>query len=268
MALGHSLRSPVQSDHVTTIVDMEDAEAPARPLSDTALREVEQILAYEFANAALLVEALTHASLTPKRRKRAGRKAPNNERLEFLGDRVLGLTVAHALIEAFPEDAEGRLTDRLVALVRRETLAEIAQEVDLGRWLMLARGEDDSGGRQNPGILADTIEAVLGAVYLDGGIKPARRFILKHWSERVRQMRKPPRDPKMALQEWAHANSAGAPIYEIVSRQGPSHAPIFEVAVSIGDRGRETATGTSKRSAEQAAAGRLLEKLNPGPARP
>lgn len=241
---------------------MDDHGGRTSKISDTALGEVERILGHKFANSALLEEALTHASLTPKRRKRSIGTAPNNERLEFLGDRVLGLTVAHALIEAFPSDAEGRLTDRLVALVRRDTLAEIAQEVDLGRWLMLARGEDDSGGRQNPGILADTIEAVLGAVYLDGGIEPASNFVMKHWSERVRLMRQPPRDPKMALQEWAHAQNTAAPVYEVISRQGPSHAPTFEVAVSIDERGRETATGASKRSAEQTAAGRLLDKLN------
>lgn len=238
----------------------------AEPAAAQAERmvELEEFLGHRFGNPELLTRALTHASMTARpggRKRRHGQADPNNERLEFLGDRVLGLVISHALIELYPNDAEGRLTDRLVALVKRGALAAVADDIGLGRWIMLARGEEGIGGRSNPGILADCLEALIGALYLDGGLDKADAFIRRHWHVKLRAMGDPPRDPKMALQEWAHAHTGETPVYELVERTGPAHAPLFNVAVKLDAKGRETATATSKRAAEQAAAARLLQKL-------
>lgn len=228
---------------------------------DAPIAELEACLGHQFAQSALLERALTHASLSTGRKRRGRQVQSNNERLEFLGDRVLGLVIAHALIELYPDDAEGRLTDRLVALVKRDALAHVASNIELGRWLKLAAGEEGIGGRSNPGILADCLEALLGALYLDGGLGKAEAFIRIQWQKQLEQMREPPRDPKMALQEWAHANADSTPNYELVECTGPAHAPTFNVSVEIEDKGREIASANSKRAAEQAAAARLLHKL-------
>ena len=244
------------------------AEASAAT-KNMPLGELEVRLGHRFSRPELLERALTHASMTVKlpNRRRGGKDAgqgqaiSNNERLEFLGDRVLGLAIAHALIELYPNDAEGRLTDRLVALVKRDALVEVATSIELGHWLKLAAGEESTGGRSNPGILADCLEALIGAIYIDGGLVPAENFVRQHWHQQLRAMREPPRDPKMALQEWAHANTGSLPKYEIIDRTGPAHAPTFNVAVEVGRNGRETASASSKRAAEQAAAALLLQRL-------
>lgn len=214
-------------------------------------------LGHQFGDPALLKEALTHSSATVAGRRRRR----NNERLEFLGDRVLDLVIADLLMSRFPRDSEGDLSKRQAALVRRETLAEIAAELELGRWLVLGRSELDAGGSANPAILADALEALIGALYQDAGLVAVAAFIERHWRGRLRAMRVPPRDAKTVLQEWAQARGLGLPSYRVVETDGPPHAPRFEVAVALADLPPASASAGSKRAAEQAAAERLLGAL-------
>ncbi len=225
--------------------------APAEP------GRLEERLGYRFRNRDLLTEALTHASLAGGRR--GGRRS--NERLEFLGDRVLGLVVAQLLFERFPGDPEGALGPRLSRLVSGDVLTEVARELGLSRWLRLSRGEEAAGGRANPGILADCLEAVIGAMFLDGGLEPAERFIRQHWGERVDRLRAPPRDAKTELQEWAQGHGLSLPVYHVREAAGPPHAPTFRVEVRIGEMPPASGKGGSKRAAEQEAARALLQRI-------
>lgn len=223
--------------------------------------DVEAWLNHQFRDRSLLREALTHPSAT-RRGKNAAR---NNQRLEFLGDRVLGLVVAHLLIARFPNEEEGPLSRRHAGLVRRETLAEIAGDMGLGRNLTFARSEEAGKGRDNPSILADALEALIGALYLDAGIEVAETFIRDKWEAHVVGMGRPPRDAKTALQEWAQARGFGLPGYSLTKTEGPAHAPLFEVQVALANFPPKTASASSKRQAEQAAAEALLEQLEPEP---
>jgi ribonuclease-3 len=217
---------------------------------------VEARLGHRFTLRAWLREALTHSSATgPRQRRRS------NERLEFLGDRVLDLAVAELLFRRFPVEGEGALSQRQASLVRRETLAGIAATLGVGDWLILARSEEEGGGRTNPAILADALEALIGALYLDGGWPVAAEFIREHWEPRLAQMHGPPQDAKTALQEWTQSRGLGLPSYRVIGTSGPAHAPIFEIAVGLSDATEVTASGNSKRAAEQAAAERLLARL-------
>ncbi len=219
-----------------------------------ALAPLEERLGYRFRDPHGLDLALTHASLAGARRR-------SNERLEFLGDRVLGLALARLLIERFPDDPEGALGRRLAHLASREVLAEIARELELGRHLRLSRGEEESGGRDNPTILADALEAVLGAVFLDGGFEPAEALVRRLFAARVEALTAPPRDPKTALQEWAQGHGLPLPRYHLLEREGPPHAPRFRVEVRVQGLPPETAEGGSKRAAERAAAEKLLQRI-------
>jgi len=212
------------------------------------------LLGYAFADPALLEEALTHRSA-------AGRGSAAYERLEFLGDRVLGLVVADMLMQAFPDENEGALARRLAALVREDTLAAVARDIGLGPKIHLGPGEAESGGRENNALLADVCEAMIAAIYRDGGLEPARRFIQAHWSARLAAEPAPPQDAKSALQEWAQARGLSLPSYRVVEREGPDHAPVFTVAVEVSGKPSAVATGASKRVAEQAAARMLLEEI-------
>jgi ribonuclease III len=238
------------------------APAPPDRLSGAPapdLEALEERIGHRFADRALLRQALTHASVAGR-----GKHAPpTNERLEFLGDRVLGLVIATLLLDRFPRDSEGPLTRRHAALVRRETLAEIAGELDLGAWLDLARSEE-AGGRTKPAILADALEALIGALYLDAGLAAAEGFIARHWTERLRTTTAPPRDAKSALQEWAQARGLPLPVYEVVESGGPAHAPAFVVRARLADGPGASAAAASKRAAEQAAAALLLASLGEG----
>jgi ribonuclease-3 len=227
----------------------------ALPARAEAAAELETRIGYRFSDPGLLREALTHSSAAGRGR-RGGR---SNERLEFLGDRVLGLVIADLLIRRFAKEGEGGLSRRHAALVRRETLAEIALEVALGDYLVLARSEDETGGRNKPATLANGLEALIGALYLDGGLAPAAAFIRQHFGPRLAAMRTAPQDPKTALQEWAQGRGLALPDYRVVEVAGPAHEPRFEVSVQVGDRPAATAVAGSKRAAEQAAAGRLLD---------
>ncbi|WP_138470533.1 ribonuclease III [Poseidonocella sp. HB161398] len=211
-------------------------------------------IGHQFSQPALLKEALTHASVSSQTQ-------PNNERLEFLGDRVLGLVMAEALLGADAKAAEGVLAPRFNALVRKETCADVAREIELGKVLRLGRSEMLSGGRRKDALLADALEAVIAAVYLDAGFRAAHELVLRLWGGRITSVKADARDPKTALQEWAQARGQTPPHYEITGREGPDHAPQFRIAVRLDSGETATASAGSKRQAEQAAARDLLARL-------
>ncbi|GMG80967.1 ribonuclease III [Paralimibaculum aggregatum] len=226
----------------------------ARPQGARGLTAFAERIGHRFADPELLETALTHPS--------AGSPArPDNQRLEFLGDRVLGLVIAEALLEAYPKEAEGGLAPRLNALVRREALAEIAEEIGLGPEIRLGRSESMSGGRRKAAILADAMEAVIAAVYLDGGFAAAREAVLGLWAPRIRAVRAAPVDAKTKAQEWAQARGLAPPVYTALSRTGPDHAPRFTVEAALQTGARAEGTAASKKAAEQAAAEALLAAL-------
>ncbi len=211
-------------------------------------------LGHEFANPDLLIRALTHGSLSSETR-------PDNQRLEFLGDRVLGLVMAEAVLDQDRQAPEGRLAPRFNALVRKEACADVARDMDLGAVLKLGKSEMKTGGRRKNALLGDAMEAVIAAVYLDGGYDAARNLILRHWSERIENVEADARDAKTALQEWAQGRKQPPPSYVEVARSGPDHAPVFIVEVRMASGETAQAEANSKRQAEQAAAKALLSQL-------
>lgn len=219
--------------------------------TDGSARAAAAVLGVSFAAPGLLAEALTHGS--------AG-AAANNQRLEFLGDRVLGLAVAERLMAAHPGEDEGALARRFAALVSAETLAEVARAAGLGRRLVMGPSEEAHGGRDNPAILGDACEAVIGALYLDGGLAAAAAFIDRHWAGRIAAQDAPPVDAKTELQEWTQARGLGVPSYRVLSVRGPDHKPTFRVAAAAAGRAAE-AEGAGRRPAERAAAARLLARI-------
>ncbi|MEQ8333012.1 ribonuclease III [Nisaea sp.] len=222
---------------------------------ESDLAELEEVLGYSFGHIDVLRRAVTHASAEP-------RAWNAYERLEFLGDRVLALVMAEHLLDRFPHEREGAIAKRHVGLVRREALSEIAKQIGLGRFLIVSRGETEAGVRESETILSDAMEAVIGALYLDGGLEAARRFILKGWSPLVEAELRPPQDAKTTLQEWVQARKIPLPAYDTVSRDGPAHAPEFTITVTVQGYGSATGVGKSKRIAEQDAAGKMMAKLN------
>ena len=218
-------------------------------------KELETKLGYRFKDAAMLERALTHASVRGGKTERG-----DNERLEFIGDRVLGLAVAEVLNGQHPEATEGELARRYNRLVRGEACAKVARAIGLGAHLILSDSEADSGGREKTTILADAIEALLGAVFLDGGFEKARTVVRKLWQEQSDQVPDSTVDAKSELQEWAQGMGLALPKYTVVSRKGPDHAPHFTAEVTITGRKPAQGEGASKRIAEQAAATALLER--------
>ncbi|MBI4275504.1 MAG: ribonuclease III [Rhizobiales bacterium] len=216
----------------------------------------EGTIGYQFDDVSLLERALTHISALKGAQGRAG----SYQRLEFLGDHVLGLAVSDMLFRAFPKADEGELSRRLADLVRRETCADVARAIDVGAALRLGASEANAGGRARVAILADVCEAIIGAVYVDGGYKAAAAFVERFWSERMRKPARPLRDPKTVLQEWAQARGLPTPVYKEVERTGPHHDPEFRVAVTLPEREPAGGKGRSKRAAEQAAAAALLAR--------
>jgi ribonuclease-3 len=202
----------------------------------------------------LLDEALTHPSST-------GPARPHYQRLEFLGDRVLGLVIAEALWRRYPDENEGRLALRFNDLVRRETLASVAGEIDLGRHLLIDGLSAGAGARKRETILADAMEAVIAAVYLHAGVDAARAAVLALWGARLDAQIEAPQDAKSALQEWAAARGLPPPAYETVARTGPDHKPRFTIAARLATGAEAQATASSKRLAEQAAASALLKEV-------
>ncbi|MGB0687647.1 MAG: ribonuclease III [Paracoccaceae bacterium] len=211
-------------------------------------------LGYEFDHPKLLIEAVTHSSMSSQTRS-------DNQRLEFLGDRVLGLVIAQALFEKDMDAKEGLLAPRFNTLVRKETCAEVAQKIDLGSVLKLGRSEMVSGGRRKQAVLGDAMEAIIAAVYIDGGLSKAEKIILTLWGQRIEAVKSDARDAKTALQEWAQARGLNPPIYETMSRKGPDHAPVFEIEVRLETGEKQQAIAGTKRKAEQAAASVLLQDL-------
>lgn len=226
-------------------------------MNESRLDALYDILQHRFEQPALLREALTHPSVDTTRQ--AGR---DYDRLEFLGDRVLGLIVSSRLFARFPEADAGDLAVRFNALVRKETVAEVAQAIDLGSFLWLSKSESQGGGRAKPAILANALEAVIGALYLDGGLPAAEVFVDAHWSERVQQTSHAIKDAKTRLQEWAQKDAMPPPTYNIVEQSGPPHDPVFTVEVSVADQPPMRAEGKSRRAAEQAAAAAVLAMLD------
>nr|WP_153215647.1 ribonuclease III [Tritonibacter litoralis] len=218
------------------------------------LRAFEQRIGYSFNQPELLMQAVTHASMSSPTRQ-------DNQRLEFLGDRVLGLVMSTALLDADQDATEGQLAPRFNALVRKEACAEVAREIDLGAVLKLGRSEMMSGGRRKQALLGDAMEAVIAAVYKDAGFAAAQELILRLWGRRIYTVEEDARDPKTALQEWAQARGQKPPSYTEVSRSGPDHAPVFTIAVHLDDGRTAQAEAGSKRHAEQAAARLLLAEV-------
>ncbi len=207
---------------------------------------------YRFHNRQRLDTALTHASTGADH---------NYERLEFLGDRVLGLVVAELLYEDFPHETEGDLARRHAALVSGATLAVIADNIELGAVLRLSDSERATGGAKNDNILSDVMEALIGALYLDAGIGPCKTVIGTLWRDILHTMEKPPQDPKTALQEWAQARGLKLPRYDLAARTGPDHAPVFTMTVSIDGFAPVSGEGASRRAAEKAAAISMLSLI-------
>jgi len=211
-------------------------------------------IGYTFRRPELLHRAVTHSSMSSPTRD-------DNQRLEFLGDRVLGLVMAEALSLADISASEGQLAPRFNALVRKETCADVAREFDLGAVLKLGRSEMLSGGRRKEALLADAMEAVIAAVYLDGGFEAAKALVLRLWGKRVTAVDADARDAKTALQEWAQARKLPPPKYVVAKRTGPDHAPVFTIEARLENGESQSATANSKRQAEQAAAKLLLARL-------
>lgn len=236
------------------------------------LGALERALGHVFADRALLERALTHSSYAeaagrPAAREEAAR--PDNQRLEFLGDRVLGLLTAEALLARHPQAVEGDLAPRLNALVRRETCAEIAETLEVGAHLRLARSEAMTGGRRKSALLGDAMEAIIAAVYQDGGMAAAQAIFERHWGPLLerQQDEAAPIDAKTALQEWAQGRGLAPPLYALVARDGPDHAPRFSVAATLSTGEEARADGASKRAAEQSAAAALLARMLEGAAK-
>lgn len=216
---------------------------------DAAMARLAATLPHVFTRPELLVEALTHRSSGDPRM----RLLDSNERLEFLGDRVLALTMAEWLAERFPQEREGELGKRLARLVSAECLAGIAERMQLADALRLPPGERQTGLATRANVLADALEALLGALYLDGGLGPARALVRREWAEAIGQDAKPPASAKTRLQEWLQQRGHPLPEYVLVSTSGPPHAPTFAVRVQAAGRAAD-GMGESKRAAEQVAA--------------
>ena len=208
-------------------------------------------LGHEPANLRLFEMALTHSSVG----------GDSYERLEFLGDRVLGMVIARALYDRYPNEPEGHLSKRYNALVDRGTCAENGREIGLPPLIRLGRQAREDRASESDNVVGDVVEALIGALYLDGGLEPAQRLILRLWDEELSSQRKAPQHPKSALQELAAAKGVKAPIYEVMARTGAHHAPRFTVRVSVRTLGEASAEGASKQDAETAAAAALLAQV-------
>ncbi|WP_370273878.1 ribonuclease III [Pseudooceanicola nitratireducens] len=211
-------------------------------------------IGHDFARPELLLRSVTHSSVSSPTRD-------DNQRLEFLGDRVLGLVMAEALLKTDRAASEGQLAPRYNALVRKEACADVARDIDIGAVLKLGRSEQMSGGRRKQALLGDAMEAVIAAVYLDAGFEVARDMILRLWGDRIKTVEADARDPKTALQEWAQGRGLQPPLYVEVGRDGPDHAPVFRIEARLQSGDTAQASAGSKRVAEQAAAKALLDQV-------
>lgn len=222
------------------------------------LREFQDRLGYVFATPDHLIRAVTHSSMSSPHRD-------DNQRLEFLGDRVLGLVMSEALLNADVNASEGLLAPRFNALVRKETCADVARQIDLGAVLKLGRSEMLTGGRRKEALLADAMEAVIAAIYVDAGFEVARDRVLAMWGDRITNVKEDARDPKTSLQEFAQGQGETPPTYVEIARSGPDHAPIFTIEARLQSGATAQAQAPSKRQAEQAAAKTLLDRVQGEP---
>ena len=212
-------------------------------------------LGWTFKDHSLLDRALTHRSFCSENNVEA-----SNERLEFLGDSVLGCAITELLFQRHPDLPEGKLSRIRAGLIREESLARLGRELGIAAFLRLDESTARNEGAERPSILADALEAVYGAVFLDGGYQAAKAFVERYWADRMRKPARPLRDPKTVLQEWAQARGLPTPSYREVERTGPHHDPLFRVAVLLPEREPAEGRGRSKRAAEQAAAAALLAR--------
>jgi ribonuclease III len=229
----------------------------ARAPSTASAAAVEAASHHRFKNPLLLTQALTHPSSVAA----SDSVRLSNQRLEFFGDRVLGLVIAERLYALRQDESEGELAPLLNRLVRKGACAEAMRALDLGQFIIVSESEAASGGRARESTLGDACEAIIGALYLDGGLSPARRFIEAGWAGQFSAPPEDARDPKSLLQEWAQGRGLPRPDYDVVGRSGPDHAPEYEVEVRVQNNGTATARGASKRVAERLAAERLLKHL-------
>jgi len=218
------------------------------------LRAFEARIGHRFSKPDLLIRALTHGSVSSPTRS-------DNQRLEFLGDRVLGLVMAAALLDHDTTATEGQIAPRFNALVRKEACADVARQIDLGAVLKLGRSEMLSGGRRKQALLGDAMEAVIAAVFRDAGFEAAGDMIRRLWGDRITTVQADARDAKTALQELVQARGEQPPAYVELARTGPDHAPAFTIAARLQNGDEAQATAGSKRQAEQAAATALMAKL-------
>jgi len=247
----------------TPAVPASDGQKDARPRRRRGDVSLEDRISYRFTDPALLDSALSHISALKGARNRGG----SYQRLEFLGDHVLGLVISDMLFRAFPRADEGELSRRLADLVRKETCAEIARAIDLGAAVRLGASEANAGARSRPAILADVCEALIGAVYLDGGFVAAEALIARLSQARMKTKAEPLRDPKTVLQEWAQGRGLPTPAYREIARSGPDHDPQFRVAVQLPHLAPAEGSGRSKRAAEQAAAAAMMKREGVKPER-
>ena len=221
---------------------------------ENIISSLELRLEYQFKDRTLIKEALRHPSVLTKYNV-------SNQRLEFLGDRVLGLYVSEFLFYSFKQEPEGDLAKRFASLVKRDTLSRVAENLQIGPVIEMSAGEIENGGQSNPSNLADALEAIIAALYIDGGPTVAYNFIRKHWLALSAEHIKPPSDAKTRLQEWSQKKNGRLPEYNVISTSGPPHAPIFEVEVRVVGFESARGIGSSKQNAEQTAALNMLDNL-------
>ncbi|MEZ5691770.1 MAG: ribonuclease III [Rickettsiales bacterium] len=213
------------------------------------MKQLQKNIGYTFNDTSLLELALTHPSVNKKK---------NYQRLEFLGDSVVGMLVAHIIYDMFPQEKEGELARRLSLLVRGDTLAKVANKIDLGKYLIVSTSEEKSGGRERSSNLEDAMEALIGAIYLDGGIKAATDFVTPRWKEIAADIPEAVKDAKTELQEWAQGRGLPLPSYKMIKTEGSDHSPIFTIEVTVSGYAPATASAGSKKTAQQEAATELL----------
>jgi len=254
---------------VTVAAEADGVPAPARKKArkkrarkpaNAVTSAIEGRIGHKFTDPALLVTAMTHVSALKPSRKRG----ESYQRLEFLGDHVLGLIVSDMLYRAFPNADEGELSKRLADLVRKESCAEVARSLGLLDDIKLGAVGAGAGARLRKSVLGDICEAVIGAVFLDGGYPAAAEFVTRNWTERMQKPRRPLRDPKTVLQEWAQGKGLPTPVYREVERTGPHHDPQFRVAVDLPGLAPAEGIGGSKRAAEKVAASVMIEREGVG----
>lgn len=224
-------------------------------MSETQFKKLEEIIGYKFKDSHFLERALTHSSTNDDY---------NYQRLEFLGDRVLGLVMAHALFEEFRGENEGGLAKRHTALVQGSTCSLIGQKYNIADFIILSNSEKEAGVHLNENIIADVVESMIGAIYIDGGYEESQRVLLHLWGNMVQTLKDVPQDPKTELQEWVQARGLDLPRYEIVDKAGPDHDPIFSVKVSVDGADSIISKGISRRQTEKFAAKEMLKKLKTG----